>query len=78
VICRTLQNKFCFLVFGFLHYVQSEFTDEVSELPVGTIFTGQMKTSEDGTHREIRNVVGKLASHIVQKPKNQETIFISR
>jgi hypothetical protein len=30
-------------------------------------------TSEDGTHSEFRNVVSKFISHIVQKPRNQET-----
>jgi hypothetical protein len=29
--------------FGFLYDVRSEFTDDVSELPVGSIFTGQME-----------------------------------
>jgi hypothetical protein len=33
-------------------------------------------TSEDGAHMEFRNVVGKLASYIVQKPKNQETDYV--
>jgi hypothetical protein len=41
----------CFLVSGFLHGVRSEFTNDVSELPVGPIFTGQTN-SQDGTHRE--------------------------
>jgi hypothetical protein len=73
--------------------VQSEFADDVSELPVGPVFTGQRNknnqtsirlvilvrlTSEDGTHREFRNVVGKLTLHIVQLPNNQETTLISR
>jgi hypothetical protein len=35
-------------------------------------------TSEDGSHREFQNVVGKLASHIMQKPINQEKVFISQ
>lgn len=48
----------------FLHNVRSEFTDDVSELTVGPVFTGHMNknkrigcflifvplTSEDGTH----------------------------
>jgi hypothetical protein len=42
--------------FLFFHDVRSEFIDDVSELAVGLIFTG-----------EFRNVVGKLASHIVEK-----------
>jgi hypothetical protein len=60
---------------------------------MGPTFTGQMNnlihligqlvknvqlTSEDGTHRYFRNVVGKFASHIVQRPRNQETVLISR
>jgi hypothetical protein len=35
-------------------------------------------TSEDGIHREFRNVVGKFASRIVQKPRKQETVLFSR
>jgi hypothetical protein len=31
-------------------------------------------TSEDGAQREFQNVVGKFASHIMQKPRNQETM----
>jgi hypothetical protein len=34
--------KACFLVFGFWHDVRGEFPDNVSEFPVGPIFTGQM------------------------------------
>jgi hypothetical protein len=67
-----------FLVFGFLRDVRDEFTDDVSEHPVGPIFTGQPThlvilvhlTSDYGTQREFRNVVGKLASHMAQKPQN--------
>jgi hypothetical protein len=66
----SLWHKYCFLVLGFLHVVRSEFPDDASELLVGPIFT--IFTSEGGTHREFLNVVGKLASHIMQKPENQE------
>ena len=37
-----------------------------------------LMTTEDGTHRSFRNVVGKFASHTVQQPKNKITIFIPR
>lgn len=40
----SLQNKYWYLVFGFLHNVQSEFTDHVLELPVGCIFSDQMNS----------------------------------
>jgi hypothetical protein len=44
------------------------------------LFTGRTDKncvrSEDGIHREFRNIVGKLASHIVQKPQKRETIII--
>jgi hypothetical protein len=50
--------------------VCTEFTDDVSELPVGPIFT-LVKCSFDmcdvGTHWEFRNVVSKLDFHIVYK-----------
>jgi hypothetical protein len=68
------------MLLGFLHDVQSEFTDDVSEFTLGPIFTGNKNknnqtsrlllihvTSKDGTHDEFQNVVSKLASHIVQK-----------
>jgi hypothetical protein len=53
-----------------------EFTDGILELSVGSIFIGQMilvqLTSEGGTHREFRNVVGKFASPIMQNPKTRK------
>jgi hypothetical protein len=52
-------------LFGFLNDVRSEFTDDVSELTVGTVKVG---------HTELRNVVSKLTLQIAQKPKNQETL----
>jgi hypothetical protein len=55
---------YCFLVSGFIHDVRSEFTDDVLELPVGPIFTVHL-ASEDGAHREFRNVIGKFTSYIV-------------
>ena len=45
----------CSLVLGFLHHVRSEFTDDVSELTVGPIFTDHdwsYMTGEDGTHSD--------------------------
>ena len=36
------QSWLCFLVSGFLHDVRNEFTDDVSKLTVGPIFTGHM------------------------------------
>jgi hypothetical protein len=33
----SLWNEYWFLVLGFLHGVQSEFTDDVSEIAVGPI-----------------------------------------
>jgi hypothetical protein len=72
-------RRVVFLVFGFLHDVRSESTDDVSEITVGPNFTGQKAarlviliymTSEDETRNYFRNVVRKLASNIVQKPKN--------
>ena len=34
-------------------------------------------TSEDRIHRKSSNVISKLDLHIVEKPKNQGTVFIS-
>jgi hypothetical protein len=58
--------------------VRHEFADDVSETAVGPIFSGRelefsllLMISEDGTHSGFRNVVGKLMSHTVQKPQNQ-------
>jgi hypothetical protein len=36
----SLWNEYCCLVSGFLHRVQGEFTDDISETAVGPIFTG--------------------------------------
>jgi hypothetical protein len=58
------------LVLGFLHGVQGEFSDDVSEATVGPTFTGHESEhkKKDATHSGSRNVVGKFASHNVQKP----------
>jgi hypothetical protein len=60
-------NIYIFLIWGFLHGVRSEFTDNVSETAVGPIFTGHeleckwLIASEDGTHIGFRNVVSKFS-----------------
>ena len=38
------------------------------------IYWQRFETGKDGTHSEFRNVVNKLASHIVQEPQNQVTV----
>jgi hypothetical protein len=48
------------MVLGFLHVVQGEFTDDVSETHVVSIFTG------------FRNVVGKFTPYTVQKLQNKK------
>jgi hypothetical protein len=61
-----------------------DFSDDVSELTKGNtklIFLTHI-TSKYETHNEFRNVVSKLASHIVQKPQTphppKKTVFIWR
>ena len=74
-----MSRRVVFWSLGFCTMCEPKTTDDVSEITVGPNFTGHKAarlvilihmTSEDGTHNYFRNVVRKLASHIVQKPKN--------
>jgi hypothetical protein len=62
---------------GILHDMRSEFTDDVSEFTVGPTSKAILihMTSEYANPSEFRNVVSKLASHIVRNPKNQKTVI---
>jgi hypothetical protein len=66
------------MVLGFLHGVWVRLADDVSEVPVGSIFTGQVKRIyiflheifvlldlEDGTDQEFRNVGSQPQPHAV-------------
>jgi hypothetical protein len=39
-LCEQALGQYCFLALGFVHGVRGEFTDDVSEIAVGPVFTG--------------------------------------
>jgi hypothetical protein len=58
------------MVFGFLHNVRSQLTDEVSEFPVGPIFTGQIKKNQKNTVLPYMYVVSGLWAELKIRSSN--------